>query len=175
MLLLLATTALGGAICNDGTVSYSTTRSGTCSHHDGVAVWTYDVPRYDPVVRHAPSNEDVAPVPQHNTVVPPTPPDESAATRKMLVDELCVPSVEPPPPPPPIPEPKPRVTGRFIGLARLAMTCSIYAESDAESEVIGKAPYDSLYNYYLVEGEWIQVNSGRYSGWISRACFRNAP
>jgi hypothetical protein len=28
------------AICKDGTYSYSKTRSGTCSHHGGVAVWT---------------------------------------------------------------------------------------------------------------------------------------
>jgi Protein of unknown function (DUF3761) len=28
------------AICNDGTKSYSKTRSGTCSHHGGVSVWT---------------------------------------------------------------------------------------------------------------------------------------
>lgn len=28
------------AICNDGTYSYSKTRSGTCSHHGGVRVWT---------------------------------------------------------------------------------------------------------------------------------------
>ena len=28
------------AICNDGTYSYSHTRSGTCSHHGGVRVWT---------------------------------------------------------------------------------------------------------------------------------------
>jgi hypothetical protein len=27
------------AKCNDGTYSYSTHRSGTCSHHGGVAVW----------------------------------------------------------------------------------------------------------------------------------------
>jgi hypothetical protein len=27
------------ARCNDGTYSYSTHRSGTCSHHGGVAVW----------------------------------------------------------------------------------------------------------------------------------------
>jgi hypothetical protein len=27
------------ALCNDGTYSYSQTRSGTCSHHGGVAVW----------------------------------------------------------------------------------------------------------------------------------------
>ena len=29
------------ALCNDGTYSYSTTPSGTCSHHTGVAVWYY--------------------------------------------------------------------------------------------------------------------------------------
>jgi hypothetical protein len=28
------------AICNDGTYSYSRHRSGTCSHHGGVRVWT---------------------------------------------------------------------------------------------------------------------------------------
>ena len=28
------------AICNDGTYSYSQHRSGTCSHHHGVQVWT---------------------------------------------------------------------------------------------------------------------------------------
>ena len=28
------------AICNDGTLSYSRTRSGTCSHHNGVREWT---------------------------------------------------------------------------------------------------------------------------------------
>ncbi len=28
------------AICNDGTLSYSRNRSGTCSHHDGVREWT---------------------------------------------------------------------------------------------------------------------------------------
>lgn len=28
------------AICNDGTYSYSRARSGTCSHHQGVRVWT---------------------------------------------------------------------------------------------------------------------------------------
>jgi hypothetical protein len=28
------------AICKDGTYSYSKTRSGTCSHHGGVAAWT---------------------------------------------------------------------------------------------------------------------------------------
>jgi hypothetical protein len=28
------------AICNDGTYSHSKTRSGTCSHHGGVSVWT---------------------------------------------------------------------------------------------------------------------------------------
>jgi hypothetical protein len=28
------------AICNDGTYSYSQHRSGTCSHHRGVAIWT---------------------------------------------------------------------------------------------------------------------------------------
>ncbi len=27
------------AKCKDGTLSYSSTRSGTCSHHGGVAVW----------------------------------------------------------------------------------------------------------------------------------------
>ncbi|MFL2756376.1 MAG: DUF3761 domain-containing protein [Dehalococcoidia bacterium] len=27
------------AICKDGTVSYSTNRSGTCSHHGGVQTW----------------------------------------------------------------------------------------------------------------------------------------
>src|SRR5262249_13429421 len=27
------------AKCRDGTYSYSTSRSGTCSHHGGVAVW----------------------------------------------------------------------------------------------------------------------------------------
>jgi hypothetical protein len=27
------------ALCNDGTYSFSQTRSGTCSHHGGVAVW----------------------------------------------------------------------------------------------------------------------------------------
>lgn len=27
------------AVCNDGSPSYSTTRSGTCSHHGGVAYW----------------------------------------------------------------------------------------------------------------------------------------
>ncbi len=27
------------ARCNDGDLSYSNTRSGTCSHHDGVNVW----------------------------------------------------------------------------------------------------------------------------------------
>lgn len=30
-----------GALCHDGTYSYSTTPSGTCSHHKGVAVWYY--------------------------------------------------------------------------------------------------------------------------------------
>ncbi|WP_223297330.1 DUF3761 domain-containing protein [Catenulispora acidiphila] len=29
------------ALCKDGTYSYSTTPSGTCSHHKGVAVWYY--------------------------------------------------------------------------------------------------------------------------------------
>jgi Protein of unknown function (DUF3761) len=29
------------ALCHDGTYSYSTTPSGTCSHHKGVAVWYY--------------------------------------------------------------------------------------------------------------------------------------
>ncbi len=28
------------AICNDGTVSRSTSRSGTCAHHGGVKQWT---------------------------------------------------------------------------------------------------------------------------------------
>jgi hypothetical protein len=28
------------AICNDGTLSYSRNRSGTCSHHGGVREWT---------------------------------------------------------------------------------------------------------------------------------------
>jgi len=32
------------ARCNDGTYSYSTTRSGTCSHHGGVAVWLTATP-----------------------------------------------------------------------------------------------------------------------------------
>jgi len=27
------------ALCNDGSLSYSATHSGTCSHHGGVAVW----------------------------------------------------------------------------------------------------------------------------------------
>ena len=27
------------AICRDGTYSYSQTRQGTCSHHEGVAEW----------------------------------------------------------------------------------------------------------------------------------------
>jgi len=30
------------AMCRDGSVSYSRTRSGTCSHHGGVARWNYD-------------------------------------------------------------------------------------------------------------------------------------
>jgi hypothetical protein len=30
-----------GALCHDGTYSYSTTPQGTCSHHKGVAVWYY--------------------------------------------------------------------------------------------------------------------------------------
>ncbi|WP_134150002.1 DUF3761 domain-containing protein [Flavobacterium sp. 270] len=30
-----------GAICNDGTSSYSTS-SGTCSHHNGVRSWRYE-------------------------------------------------------------------------------------------------------------------------------------
>src|SRR5215210_4943303 len=29
------------AICKDGTTSYSQNRSGTCSHHGGVAKWLY--------------------------------------------------------------------------------------------------------------------------------------
>jgi hypothetical protein len=29
------------ALCHDGTYSESTTPSGTCSHHGGVAVWYY--------------------------------------------------------------------------------------------------------------------------------------
>lgn len=174
MLLFLATSAFAGAICNDGWVSDST-GSGTCSHHRGVAVWTYDVPRYDPVVTPASPSAGVTSVPRQNTAVPPVPQDDAATTRKKLVEELCAPTRELTPLSPPKPEPKPRVTGRFIGLARLAMTCSIYAEPNVESEVIGKAPYDSLYNYYLVEGEWLQVNSGRNSGWVKRGCFRNAP
>jgi beta-lactam-binding protein with PASTA domain len=32
------------AQCNDGTYSYSAHRRGTCSHHDGVAVWLASVP-----------------------------------------------------------------------------------------------------------------------------------
>src|SRR5262245_43086780 len=38
----LAELRAGGvsAICNDGTLSYSRNRSGTCSHHGGVREWT---------------------------------------------------------------------------------------------------------------------------------------
>ena len=32
------------ALCNDGTYSFSTTRSGTCSHHSGVGVWLTPAP-----------------------------------------------------------------------------------------------------------------------------------
>ena len=32
------------ALCKDGTYSYSATRSGTCSHHGGVAVWLAPTP-----------------------------------------------------------------------------------------------------------------------------------
>lgn len=32
------------ALCNDGTYSYSQHRSGTCSHHGGVAQWLADLP-----------------------------------------------------------------------------------------------------------------------------------
>ncbi|MFJ7149397.1 DUF3761 domain-containing protein [Streptomyces sp. NPDC100445] len=32
------------AQCNDGTYSYSAHRRGTCSHHDGVAIWLASVP-----------------------------------------------------------------------------------------------------------------------------------
>ena len=35
-----ATAAGATAVCNDGTWSYSQTRSGTCSYHDGVYWWT---------------------------------------------------------------------------------------------------------------------------------------
>lgn len=40
-LLLVSSSARAGAICRDGWVS-SSTGSGTCSHHDGVSVWTTD-------------------------------------------------------------------------------------------------------------------------------------
>lgn len=36
------------ALCKDGTYSYSTTRSGTCSHHGGVAVWLTGTPSPPP-------------------------------------------------------------------------------------------------------------------------------
>jgi len=36
------------AICRDGAYSYSRHRSGTCSHHGGVAQWSPEVPRPDP-------------------------------------------------------------------------------------------------------------------------------
>ena len=48
--LMLPAAALGGAppgataLCNDGTYSFSATRSGTCSHHGGVAVWLTGTP-----------------------------------------------------------------------------------------------------------------------------------
>ncbi|MBW8825258.1 MAG: DUF3761 domain-containing protein [Acidobacteria bacterium] len=34
-----ATPSGATAICKDGSLSYSSTRSGTCSHHGGVAIW----------------------------------------------------------------------------------------------------------------------------------------
>jgi hypothetical protein len=36
------------AICNDGTCSYSTTHSGTCSHHGGVRIWIVDLASPEP-------------------------------------------------------------------------------------------------------------------------------
>ena len=56
------------ARCRDGTYSFSRHRSGTCSHHGGVATWiepaTANVPRSaDTVTAAASANDTVAPMP----------------------------------------------------------------------------------------------------------------
>jgi hypothetical protein len=59
------------ALCNDGTYSYSTTRSGTCSHHGGVAVWLTGTPSPPPAPVPPPAP---SPTPPPAPPAPPTAP-----------------------------------------------------------------------------------------------------
>lgn len=67
------------ALCNDGTYSFSQTRSGTCSHHGGVAVWLTPSPTTAaPATTSAPATTTIAAPPA--TTVSTTAPTTTAVT-----------------------------------------------------------------------------------------------